>query len=112
MHRTAGASPRPRHGSRISPMPPADAEPRLGLVTAPADSRLDALLQLYQAAIPARERKPAAAVRAMAASARHRVGIAEAEGRLAGFFLLYVGESLALLEYLATDESLRGRGLG
>jgi GNAT superfamily N-acetyltransferase len=87
-------------------------EGALALITDPEDPRFVALLSLYEAAIPARERKDDATVRAMASSPVHRVGAAMDGDRLAGFFLLHVGEGIALLEYLAVDRSLRGRGLG
>lgn len=112
----------PRTGSRWSrSFAPPCPEPRPASVTAdldlvrlidPADPRFDGLLRLYAAAIPERERKSAAAVRAMAVSPVHRVALAELDGEVAGFFLLYAGERLALLEYLATEERRRGRGLG
>ncbi|WP_106513030.1 GNAT family N-acetyltransferase [Allosphingosinicella deserti] len=78
----------------------------------PGDSRFDAMIALYEAAIPERERKSIAAVRAMIASPKHRVVIACRGGSVEGFFLLYVGARIALLEYLATEARLRGRGLG
>ena len=78
----------------------------------PADSRFDAMIALYEAAIPERERKSKAAVRAMIASPVHHVVIACRGDDVDGFFLLYVGDTIALLEYLATEARLRGRGLG
>jgi GNAT superfamily N-acetyltransferase len=86
--------------------------PTLAFLADPTDPRFDGLLRLYEAAIPARERKSEAVVRAMAGSPSQRVAIAEMDGAVAGFFLLYVGEHMALLEYLATGERLRGQGLG
>jgi ribosomal protein S18 acetylase RimI-like enzyme len=78
----------------------------------PRDPRFEPLIVLYEAAIPARERKPEEAVRAMATSPVHRVGILAEGSALLGFFLLYVGESLALLEYLAVHAQRRSAGLG
>jgi ribosomal protein S18 acetylase RimI-like enzyme len=75
------------------------------------DPRFDALLSLYRASIPERERKSADAVRQMASSPLHRVVVACCGEAVIGFFLLYLGE-IALLEYLAIDERLRGRGFG
>jgi hypothetical protein len=42
----------------------------------------------------------------------HQVVAAGCSASVAGFFILYVGHEIALLEYLATDERLRGRNLG
>lgn len=92
-------------------MNPADAI-AFATLTDPADPRFSSLLALYAAAIPARERKPAADVRDMAASPRHRVDVAYDRGALVGFTLLYLGERLALLEYMAVAEARRGGGLG
>jgi ribosomal protein S18 acetylase RimI-like enzyme len=86
--------------------------PAFHLLDDPEDPRFEPLLALYEAAIPAGERKPAEAVRAMAASPVHRVGILTEGDKLLGFYLLYLGEALALLEYLAVDAELRGSGLG
>ena len=88
------------------------AETRFDQLTDPADARFEALLALYRTAIPLRERKPDAEVRAMAASPVHRVTAAMVGDKLVGFSLLYVGEAVALLEYLATDPEVRGGGLG
>lgn len=78
----------------------------------PADTRFEALLALYRTAIPLRERKPDAEIRGMAASSVNRVLVATADDVVTGFSTLYVGERVALLEYLATDPDVRGRGLG
>lgn len=69
-------------------------------------------MRLYEAAIPPRERKDFDTIRAMAGSPVHRVGVAMSGAELAGFYALYAGEKLALLEYLATREQVRGRGIG
>ena len=67
------------------------AETRFDQLTDPADARFEALLALYRTAIPLRERKPDAEVRAMAASPIHRVTAAMLGEKLVGFSLLYVG---------------------
>ncbi len=86
--------------------------PALDALSDPADPRFGSLLAIYEASIPARERKPEAAIAAMAASPSHHVIVACAGETVVGFALLYVGRRLALLEYLATSETVRGRGLG
>lgn len=85
---------------------------RVDRLTDRADSRFGAVISLYEAAIPLRERKSADAIRAMAESPAHRVGVAMSGAELVGFYALYVGESLALLEYLATAGRVRGAGIG
>ena len=75
-------------------------------------AEMDQVLHLYRGAIPARERKAEIAIRGMIASPTHRLEIADIDGEIAGFFLLYQGEAVSLLEYLVTAEAVRGRGLG
>jgi GNAT superfamily N-acetyltransferase len=70
------------------------------------------VLRLYEAAIPLRERKDFGTIRAMADSPVHRLRVAMVGAELVGFYALYAGEKLALLEYLATREKVRGRGIG
>jgi ribosomal protein S18 acetylase RimI-like enzyme len=84
----------------------------LAEISDPNDPRLTALIALYEASIPERERKPVAAVAAMTRSPVHRVLVACDDDAVIGFLLLYVGAGLALLEYLATAEHVRGQGLG
>lgn len=80
-------------------------------LTDPGDERFSALLRIYEAAIPARERKSEEAVRAMAARSSHCVIAALLERIPVGFYAVYDG-GIALLEYLAVDEATRGRGIG
>ena len=76
------------------------------------DPRFAGMIGLYEDSIPERERKSRDAVRAMATSKAHRVVVAQRGKDVIGFFLLYIGDAIALLEYLATAPALRGRGLG
>jgi ribosomal protein S18 acetylase RimI-like enzyme len=80
-------------------------------ITDSQDARLEPLLSIYEMAIPLRERKSEAALRAMASSPVHRVFAASKAGRMLGFCALYAGK-VALLEYLAVDEAARGHGVG
>lgn len=73
---------------------------------------MDALIALYEAAIPYAERKPGDDVRAMACSPMHVLGIARREREFAGFFILFCGPSVAMLEYLAVPDHVRGSGTG
>lgn len=82
---------------------------RLHDATSPAFA---ALLALYHAAIPAEERKPDARIAAMAGDPNQHLLVARAGRRVLGFAILYAGETLALLEYLAVDAAERGRGTG
>ena len=81
-------------------------------LTDPGDARFEALLALYTRAIPARERKSGSDVRAMASSPEHHVLSYGVGDDVLGLALLYVGRRIALLEYLATAERVRGRGVG
>jgi len=89
-----------------------DAPSVLERVTTPDAAEMDALIALYEAAIPFEERKGADAIRAMAQSSTHVVGVAKQEGELAGFFLLFRGPSVAMLEYLAVAANVQGSGIG
>lgn len=93
-------------------MPGRAIDLRVDHLTDRRDPRFAALILLYEAAIPPRERKSTGAIKAMAESPMHRVGVAMLGAELVGFYALYAGETLALLEYLATMESVRGRGVG
>lgn len=78
----------------------------------PDDRRFSELLSLYESAIPPSEQKSAEAIRSMASSPRHRVIIAQDNGRVLGFLLIFLGRTIALLEYLATQIDVRSCGLG
>jgi GNAT superfamily N-acetyltransferase len=71
-----------------------------------------ALLRLYEEALPARERKSAEAVRAMIASPNYRVLLAQAGEEIVGFAILLIGKTMALLEYMAVRQEVRGQGVG
>lgn len=79
-----------------------------------------ALLALYHAAIPARERHPDARIVGLLTRDDCRIwGLqdADADDALLGFAIVYVppvsgGQRLALLEYTAVDPVRRGGGLG
>lgn len=75
------------------------------------DARFEPLLRIYRISIPERERKPEDDIRAMAGSPRHHVLVAAEGPTVLGFCIAYSGE-VALLEYLASDEAARGRGIG
>jgi GNAT superfamily N-acetyltransferase len=79
---------------------------------APED--LDALIALYEAAFLLSERKPSAAVRAMATDSGYRVRVTRMDGAFAGFAILFrfPGGGLALLEYMAVEPAYRAGGIG
>lgn len=72
----------------------------------------DALLAIYAEALPLRERKTSRALRAMCDADDYRVVVAKAGGAIVGFFVLFVGRDMALLEYMAVAKAKRGRGYG
>jgi ribosomal protein S18 acetylase RimI-like enzyme len=86
--------------------------PTLSRLTEADDGRLDEVLHIYREAIPERERKPDEEIAAMLGSPRHVLTVAEEDRRVVAFSMLYAGEQLAVLEYLASDERLRGQGIG
>lgn len=77
------------------------------------DSRdFAALLDLYEQALPASERKSTEALRAMCTSQGYRVVIAHTADGFAGFAILNVGPKIVLLEYMAIGTATRGHGIG
>jgi GNAT superfamily N-acetyltransferase len=88
------------------------AELRIRAVTDPGDPILDGALAIYEDSIPANERKPTDALRALASSPDHLILVASRGDTALGFLLLFIGESAALLEYLAVAAAARGGGIG
>jgi GNAT superfamily N-acetyltransferase len=89
--------------------------PKVARINATAGDILDAVVRIYDASLPASERKPVEAIRDMADRPDYRLIAATDEaGRTIGFAAVFVppNETFALLEYLAVDESVRGRGVG
>ena len=78
----------------------------------PYGKLMDDALALYEQAIPARERKSAAAIRRMAAEGPHHIVAALDPAGLVGFYVLSLGNMISLLEYMAVDEERRGAGVG
>jgi GNAT superfamily N-acetyltransferase len=76
------------------------------------DPLFEPVLEIYEKALPARERKPRAAFAALIERPDYRLIASVDAGAAAGFALVYLGSEVALLEYIATHEALRSRGLG
>jgi GNAT superfamily N-acetyltransferase len=71
------------------------------------------LVKLYEQSFPESERKPVAALRSMLATEGYHFLVAKEHGCLTGFMIVRaLGDSAALLEYLAVAPAQRGRGLG
>jgi GNAT superfamily N-acetyltransferase len=100
----------------IDPMramiPPASADLTFARVDRAAGADFAAFFAIYEHSLPRRERKDATSLRAMCQSADYRIVVAKKAGMVAGFFVLFVGSSIALLEYLAVRAELRGGGIG
>jgi GNAT superfamily N-acetyltransferase len=77
-----------------------------------ATEDFDAFLEIYKEALPARERKSAAALRAMCSSPDYSLVLATRAETVVGFFIVYRGRTMALLEYMAVRNGLRGAGIG
>jgi ribosomal protein S18 acetylase RimI-like enzyme len=76
------------------------------------DRDLAALLDIYRRAIPRSERRSDEAIAALLDSPAHRLAVADRGGEVVGFYVLFVGGAVAMLEYLAIRETARGGGLG
>lgn len=72
------------------------------------------IFDIYVASIPAAERKDREALARMTQSQRYRVHVAERDGKVAAFGMVYHSEhhDFALLEYFATPPVLRNQGIG
>ena len=84
-------------------------------LTDPADPAVVAAERIYANAIPAVERKPAAWFGALPGRADYRLLVAEREGAVVGFAVVWVptvSADAALLEYLAVATDVRGGGVG
>ena len=75
---------------------------------------IESVCRIYEASIPASERKPVEAIRDMAKRPDYRLLTAVSDGRVLGFAAVFTppGEFFALLEYLAVDPAVRGAGIG
>ncbi len=84
------------------------------LLTSADGSLFQQLFAIYAGSITPREQKPEAWVRAMVAAPEYRVSIAQYDGRVLGFSILFVppGEGFTLLEYMAVTTEKRGHGFG
>src|SRR4051812_37522880 len=87
---------------------------RYELVTTRPAGILDEVCRIYDASIPASERKPIDAIRAMATRPDYRLIAALRDVAVLGFAALFAppDETFALLEYLAVGEASRGGGIG
>ncbi len=83
-------------------------------LTSADGAEFEGLYAIYEEAIPASERKTRAQMRAMTANASYRIVVAALYGKVAGFSTLYFlkNPNFVLLEYMAVDASMRGRGIG
>ena len=77
-------------------------------------AELDKVLAIYQEAIPARERKPPAAIAAMAGRQDYLIELALIAGQVVGFSIscLLQLQPLRLLEYMAVLRAERKGGVG
>jgi ribosomal protein S18 acetylase RimI-like enzyme len=101
--------------ARINNASPMSILPKLLPINATTREALDGVARIYAASIPASERKPLEAIRQMADRPDYRlIAAADDTDRVIGFAAVFVpaDETFALLEYLAVDESTRGRGMG
>ncbi|MDP1589845.1 MAG: GNAT family N-acetyltransferase [Prosthecobacter sp.] len=80
----------------------------------PQGADFEGLYRIYEEALPASERKPRAWVEALVLRPDYRVMVLKSGGQVLGFLMVFVSASqeVALLEYLATDRTVRNRGLG
>jgi GNAT superfamily N-acetyltransferase len=87
---------------------------RCEFVPAHPASILDEVCRIYEASIPASERKPIESLRARATRPDYRLIAALRDDTVLGFAALFAppDEPFALLEYLAVDEPSRGSGIG
>jgi GNAT superfamily N-acetyltransferase len=79
----------------------------------PRPEEIDRLCDLYEACIPASERKPTAALRAMAGDPAYDLLAADQGGSILGFAVLRrLAAGIAVLEYMGVAEAARSAGIG
>jgi GNAT superfamily N-acetyltransferase len=83
-------------------------------LTAPSAVQVDRVLAIYRGVIEPSEQKNEAAMRAQLAHPEYLWLAAIRDGEIGGFATVFApeGEDFCLLEYLAVDARLQGRGLG
>ena len=88
--------------------------PVIELLTSADGSLFRQLFAIYASSITPREQKPEEWLRAMVAAPEYRVSVAQRDGRVLGFSILFVppGEGFTLLEYMAVTPEKRGHGFG
>lgn len=70
------------------------------------------ILELYQKAFPAEERKPFSVIERKAAMGSVEILLIRESAKRVGLAIVAIEEDLALLDYFAIDERWRGRGFG
>jgi GNAT superfamily N-acetyltransferase len=96
----------------MSPLPDSHATTRVAVLPKVSDEAFEAILRIYEEAIPAAERRSAAGLRRLFNDSRYRLIASWEERKLTGFAVVYVGSAVCLLEYMAVDRAFRDRGLG
>jgi len=88
--------------------------PKFLEVNRTSTGHLQAIARIYEASIPPSERKPVSAIWEMAGRPDYRLVAATDSQHVVGFAAVFAppDDPFALLEYLAVDETTRGRGLG
>lgn len=70
------------------------------------------ILELYQSAFPAEERKPFSLIERKAAMGEQEILLVREEGKRAGLAITVLSDELVLLDYFAVAERFRGQGVG
>lgn len=94
------------------PPPPYFETPRIAVLPHVSQSAFEAIIRIYEEAIPAAERRTSAGLARTFDDPRYRVIAAWVGAKLAGFAVVYAGAAVCLLEYMAVEKGLRDRGLG
>jgi ribosomal protein S18 acetylase RimI-like enzyme len=100
-----------QHMAQRSQTPASQQAPHIRFLADGDSADMDALIALYERALPASERRSSAVLRRQVRSPEYRIAVVKRDA-LAGFFVLFVGSGFGLLEYMAVDETCRGSGLG
>ncbi len=78
----------------------------------PAKENMKKLKSLYERAFPKEEKKPFGLMKRLAKQGKMKIFAAEENGELLGLAIMMLHSDIALLDYLAIDESKRGMGVG
>lgn len=72
----------------------------------------DSIESIYMEAFPKRERKPFSSIQKSVNKKRAQLFVASEANEVLGFILCFIKDDLVLVDYLAVNQNIRGKGTG